>query len=100
MIHSNVRLNFRLIEHFIVTPRFHHWHHGIEREAIDVNFAIHFPILDQIFGTFYLPEKQWPSGYGVINPKIPRGYWQQFLFPLMYFRRTKPLDSIDDATHD
>jgi len=32
-------------------PRFHHWHHGIEEEAIDVNFAIHFPWLDRLFGT-------------------------------------------------
>jgi sterol desaturase/sphingolipid hydroxylase (fatty acid hydroxylase superfamily) len=41
------------------------WHHGIEKEAIDVNFTIHFPLPDRLFGTYYMPPKQLPSGYGV-----------------------------------
>lgn len=88
MVHSNVRLDFGPLEYLIVTPRYHHWHHGIEREAIDINFAVHFPILDRLFGTFYLPEKKWPSGYGVINPVIPKGYLRQGLFP--FFRPSPP----------
>src|SRR5947209_20577782 len=31
-IHANVRWNFDRLGGFLVTPRFHHWHHGIERE--------------------------------------------------------------------
>lgn len=87
MVHSNVRLNFGRMEYVIVTPRYHHWHHGIEREAIDVNFAVHFPILDLMFGTFYLPQNRWPSGYGVNSPEIPKGYWRQGIFP---FQSAKP----------
>jgi sterol desaturase/sphingolipid hydroxylase (fatty acid hydroxylase superfamily) len=66
-----------------VTPRFHHWHHGIEKEAIDVNFAIHFPFLDRLFGTCHWPRRRWPQGYGIPG-EMPGGYWQQFLHP---FRR-------------
>jgi sterol desaturase/sphingolipid hydroxylase (fatty acid hydroxylase superfamily) len=63
------------------TPQFHHWHHAIEREAIDKNFAVHFPALDLLFGTFYLP-KTWPSGYG-IHDKIPRGWLRQLCYPFL-----------------
>ncbi len=80
-IHANVRFNMEWLKPFIVTPRFHHWHHGIEKEAIDVNFAIHFSWLDRLFGTYYMPPNQWPSGYGVGGQPVPNGYWQQFLYP-------------------
>ena len=65
-------------------PRFHHWHHGIEKEAIDVNFSIHFPLFDRLFGTHYLPKDQWPAGYGIEGHPVPKGYWAQLLYP---FRR-------------
>lgn len=64
-IHANLNVSPAWLERFMVTPRFHHWHHGIEKEAIDVNFAIHFPWLDRLFGTHYMPEQAWPSGYGI-----------------------------------
>jgi sterol desaturase/sphingolipid hydroxylase (fatty acid hydroxylase superfamily) len=65
-VHSNLRLRFRYVDRFLVTPRYHHWHHGIEKEAIDVNFAVHFPVLDWVFGTYFLPaDGRWPSGYGI-----------------------------------
>src|SRR5258708_19183481 len=47
-IHSNLRGSFGILEQFLVVPRFHHWHHGIEKEAVDVNFSIHFPFLDRL----------------------------------------------------
>jgi len=87
VIHSNMRLDVSALRHWFVTPRYHHWHHGVEREAIDVNFAIHFPLLDLLFGTYYLPpDGRWPSGYGVHSEPVPKGYFSQFLYP---FTRTK-----------
>jgi sterol desaturase/sphingolipid hydroxylase (fatty acid hydroxylase superfamily) len=80
-IHANVRGSFGWLEKILVVPRFHHWHHGIEKEAIDVNFAIHFPFLDRLFGTHHLPDGQWPSGYGIAGHPVPKGYWQQLLYP-------------------
>jgi len=85
-VHANLNWRLGFIEKFLVTPRFHHWHHGIEKEAIDVNFAIHFPLYDKLFGTYHLPGDKWPSGYGVGGHPVPSGYWQQFLYP---FRREK-----------
>jgi len=83
-VHANLNWRFPIVERFLVTPRFHHWHHGIEKEAIDVNFAIHFPLLDRLFGTHYLPEDKWPSGYGIGGHPVPQGYAAQFMYP---FRR-------------
>ncbi|MFM2388616.1 MAG: hypothetical protein RLZZ437_171 [Pseudomonadota bacterium] len=84
ILHANIRIEPKWITPILATPRFHHWHHGIEKEAIDVNFAIHFPIYDRLFGTHYMPGDAWPSGYGIGGHPVPKGYWQQFLYP---FRR-------------
>lgn len=46
LVHSNLRINFGFLERLLVSPRYHHWHHAVEREAIDMNFAVHFPVLD------------------------------------------------------
>lgn len=83
-IHANLSWRLPFVDQLLVTPRFHHWHHGIEKEAIDVNFAIHFPLYDRLFGTYHLPKDQWPSGYGIGGHPVPRGYWAQLFYP---FRR-------------
>ncbi|MEP3051566.1 MAG: sterol desaturase family protein [Erythrobacter sp.] len=80
LLHANVGGDFNRLGHWIATPRFHHWHHGLEDEAFDVNFAIHFPWIDKLFGTFHLPEGRWPENYG-IPENVPRKYTGQFLYP-------------------
>ena len=80
-VHANLGCRFTWIEKLFVTPRFHHWHHGIEKEAIDVNFAIHFPFFDKIFGTHYMPPERWPSAYGISGHPVPKGYVEQFKYP-------------------
>ena len=80
-IHANLRINFGIMNCIIATPRFHHWHHGIEEEAIDVNFAIHFPVIDMMFGTFHMPGSRWPEGYGVGGHPVPKGFIKQFFYP-------------------
>jgi len=85
LIHANLRGDFDRLGQWLVVPRFHHWHHGLEAEAIDVNFAIHFPWLDRLFGTYHFPKARWPKGYGVPE-QVPRSYRAQFAYP---FRRHK-----------
>lgn len=82
LVHANIRGNFNWLGKFLVVPRFHHWHHAIEAEGIDKNFAIHFPILDRIFGTYYFPEDTWPGGYGVPE-QVPKGYLAQARYPFV-----------------
>ena len=87
LLHANLKGDFNRLGHWVATPRFHHWHHGLEREAFDVNFAIHFPWIDKLFGTFHLPESRWPKDYGVPED-VPKGYLKQFAYP---FTRKKPV---------
>ena len=82
-IHANVSWRFpRWVEALVVTPRFHHWHHGAEAAAIDKNFAVHLPWLDRLFGTYHAPEGQWPAAYGIAGDPVPDGYLAQLTYPV------------------
>jgi sterol desaturase/sphingolipid hydroxylase (fatty acid hydroxylase superfamily) len=82
LVHANVGGDFNRLGKWVVVPRFHHWHHAIDSEGVDKNFAIHFPWLDRLFGTHYLPDGHWPSGYGVPE-QVPGGYLAQFRYPFV-----------------
>lgn len=82
LLHANLGGDFDRLGHWIATPRFHHWHHGLEEEAVDVNFAIHLPLLDKLFGTFHMPKGRWPKDYGVPEA-VPKGYWAQAIYPFV-----------------
>jgi sterol desaturase/sphingolipid hydroxylase (fatty acid hydroxylase superfamily) len=84
--HANVRFRFPILRRLITTPEFHHWHHSQDPDAQNKNFGQ--PLIDQLFGTIYLPDGKFPSAYGVSEP-IPIRYWSQLLFP---FRRSQGAD--------
>lgn len=86
-IHANVRFDLRRVEPFIVTPRFHHWHHARERAAIDKNFAVHLPWIDRMFGTAYEPAGRWPEAYGIEGDPVPADLLPQTWWPLTRDRR-------------
>jgi lathosterol oxidase len=80
-IHANVRWEFRPLRRLVATPAFHHWHHAAEREAVDRNFAVHTPIWDLLFGTYYLPDR-WPGAYGLSDRRaVPARWMTQLLYP-------------------
>lgn len=81
LTHSNFGLDFGPLKYVFNTPQFHHWHHSSEREAVDRNYAAHLPVVDRIFGTYYMPADQWPGKYGVIGDPLPKGMVRQFLYP-------------------
>ena len=80
-IHANVRFGFGRLACVIATPQFHHWHHAAEREAVDRNFAVHLPVIDRVFGTWYMPPGRWPAAYGIAGTPVPREYRRQLLYP-------------------
>ena len=86
-IHANVRWEFRPLRRVVATPAFHHWHHAAERDAVDKNFAVHTPIWDLLFGTYYLPDR-WPSAYGLLGGRrVPDRWLTQLLWPIWRARR-------------
>lgn len=84
LVHANLKLNFGWLEYLLVTPRYHHWHHARAAEFVDVNYAIHLPLVDMLMGTFKRPPaRQWPQEYGVLKLEtIPKGLIAQTLMPL------------------
>ena len=80
--HCNFGPNAKWLEKFLVMPRYHHWHHTSQKEAIDKNFAIHFPWIDKIFGTYYYPET-WPERYGLDGEEIAPSFFRQTIDPFL-----------------
>src|SRR5258708_14435700 len=85
--HCNFGPNAKWLEKFLVMPRYHHWHHTSQKEGIDKNFAIHFPWIDIIFGTYYYPD-EWPKLYGLDGEEIARGFFGQTIEPFTIRKRT------------
>ena len=88
LIHANTSINFGFLKYLLVTPQFHHWHHCEDPAHYGKNFAIHFPLIDKVFGTYYLPGNAWPAATGVREGSYPKGYLKQLTHP---FRRN-PFD--------
>lgn len=80
-IHANLRWRFGWLGLVVSTPAFHHWHHTND-EHINRNYASMLPFMDKLFGTWYMPKKQWPSKYGTDTP-VGSGLTAQLLRPLL-----------------
>jgi sterol desaturase/sphingolipid hydroxylase (fatty acid hydroxylase superfamily) len=99
LVHSNIALNTRWLNYILYMPDHHRFHHSqIHREA-DTNYSGPTIIWDQIFGTFYLPNRNGPEKLG-INPDekivigqhslpIWQSYWQQFKSPFRHWAGMK-----------
>ncbi len=86
-IHANLRFEWPWLGRLLATPQFHHWHHGADADAVDVNFAVHLPALDRLFGTHHLPKGRWPSAYGLSGgASLTSGWIAQLVEPF----RTRP----------
>ena len=81
MNHANVNIPFGPLKYLFVTPQFHHWHHSADKEAIDMNFAAHLPVLDMVFRTYLPQHDRWPEKYGVVGKPLPVGYLRQQIYP-------------------
>lgn len=77
-IHANVRWRFGILEEILATPAFHHWHHTYNDHK-DRNYSSMVPVMDRLFGTFYLPAA-WPDRYGTATP-MPASLTGQLLEP-------------------
>ena len=58
----------------------------LSKEGVDKNFAIHFPWIDKIFGTYYFPDK-WPELYGLDGEELSSSFFGQ---TIEAFQKRKP----------
>lgn len=77
--HTNIHFYVPSPWKYIVgNPFYHRWHHALEPEAVNKNYAVMFPFIDKLFGTYYCPDRL-PKEYGIFNDncKTPaeRSFW-------------------------
>jgi sterol desaturase/sphingolipid hydroxylase (fatty acid hydroxylase superfamily) len=48
------------------------------------NFASTFPVLDLLFGTFYMPKNELPDVYGVDDREFPPSFGAQMVYPFKH----------------
>ena len=80
-----------------MSPEFHHWHHGAEREAFDKNFASVVACWDVVFGTVHLPPGRGPLRYGV-EEHVPEGWIGRFFHPFRRRVSDTPIAAVEDVT--
>jgi sterol desaturase/sphingolipid hydroxylase (fatty acid hydroxylase superfamily) len=87
LAHANLNWTFGPFRTVLASPVYHRWHHtGVDRGG-ERNFASTFPILDLIFGTYYMPKGELPSDYGVTERDVPYDFGGQLMHP---FRAPAP----------
>jgi sterol desaturase/sphingolipid hydroxylase (fatty acid hydroxylase superfamily) len=91
-VHANVKVRFGLLEWFVATPHFHHWHHSAAPGTWDYNYAGQLPLVDWVFGTLHRPA-DWPDDYGCDGTVPDEGYVAQLLAPWAADRDHTPPDA-------
>lgn len=81
MVHANLNWTFGPFKYLFASPVFHRWHHTTQEAGMNKNFAPTFPLLDILFGTFYMPEGELPKNYGLGGPGMPDSFLGQFIWP-------------------
>jgi sterol desaturase/sphingolipid hydroxylase (fatty acid hydroxylase superfamily) len=80
-VHANLDWTLGPFKYVIAGPVFHRWHHTAADRGGEKNYASTFPILDIIFGTFYMPKDELPDHYGVDEREFPTSFGAQLLHP-------------------
>lgn len=81
-VHANLNWKMGWLGYVLASPVFHRWHHTSPKEGGNKNFAPTFPVLDMIFGTYYMPKDRLPEVYGVDDPDFPiNDFVAQLFYP-------------------
>lgn len=89
LVHANLNWTFGPFRYVLASPVFHRWHHTHPSKGGNRNFAPTFPVLDVIFGTFYMPKGELPEHYGVTDHDFPEDFWGQFMYPFRMAEKDK-----------
>ncbi|HVJ62311.1 MAG TPA: sterol desaturase family protein [Tahibacter sp.] len=96
LTHCNVVMRTGPIDWFLSTPRLHRWHHSKLLEEGNRNYGENLVLWDQLFGTYYNPDRPPPADIG-IHGRIAKGFLAQLVQP--FHRRGVREIMGDDAAH-
>ncbi len=91
-IHSNLRLPLGWLGLIVTGPQFHRIHHSRLLEHQDRNFAVFFPLLDYIFGTYHHPTKNEFPPTGLNNNRILHTQVEAHLAPFLPLQKPNATD--------
>jgi sterol desaturase/sphingolipid hydroxylase (fatty acid hydroxylase superfamily) len=80
-VHANLNWTLGPFKYVLAGPVFHRWHHTTADRGGNKNFASTFPVLDLLFGTFYMPKNELPDVYGVDDRAFPTSFGAQLVYP-------------------
>lgn len=93
LVHADVDWDFGPVgKYLLASPVFHRWHHTGVDEGGEKNFAPTFPLIDVVFGSFYMPAGKIPSNFGVDDPHFPKAFEHQMLYPFKEPRKLEPAE--------
>jgi sterol desaturase/sphingolipid hydroxylase (fatty acid hydroxylase superfamily) len=79
-VHANLNWSLGPLKYVIAGPVFHRWHHTAPDRGGSKNFASTFPVIDLMFGTYYMPANAMPDAYGV-SEELPPSFGRQMVYP-------------------
>ncbi len=83
-VHANLGWTLGPFRYVLATPVFHRWHHTAADRGGEKNFAATFPVLDVLFGTFYMPAGELPDNYGIADRNYPTTFQGQLARPFTH----------------
>jgi sterol desaturase/sphingolipid hydroxylase (fatty acid hydroxylase superfamily) len=86
LTHCNIEMRFGFLNYLFNTPGLHRWHHSTVIEEGNANYGENLMLFDQMFGTFFNPDRRPPKEIGIRDdmPAMPATLWGQIAYP---FRR-------------
>jgi sterol desaturase/sphingolipid hydroxylase (fatty acid hydroxylase superfamily) len=85
LTHCNIEMRFGPISYVFNTPGLHRWHHSRDKKEGDTNYGENLMIWDQVFGTFFNPNRRPPTNIGIAD-YIPQGFLAQLRTPFIWNR--------------
>lgn len=68
LTHCNVEMRLGFLNYLFNTPGLHRWHHSMVPEEGNRNYGENLMLFDQMFGTFFNPDRRPPREIGIKGP--------------------------------
>jgi sterol desaturase/sphingolipid hydroxylase (fatty acid hydroxylase superfamily) len=98
--HTQWNPSLGALRHVFAGPRFHRWHHTMQHEGGNKNFANVFSFWDRLFGTYYLPEGRVATVFGLDGEAIEENYWAQLTYPFARGEGPQPAAAEEPGRRD
>ncbi len=80
MTHCNVEMRFGFLSFIFNTPELHRWHHSRKLREGNTNYGENLMLWDEIFGTYFRPDRRPPVNVG-ISHAMPERFVDQLKAP-------------------